>query len=101
MKVTDDEYVRDSSKALLELVNDFVKSDSSMTSTTIGKLFADEGAYDGNDIFRYLADNGILPCIKVRKNSRVRWKKENILRNLSIISQKKDLQKWKDSIVRY
>jgi hypothetical protein len=101
MKVTDDEYVRDSSKALLELVNDVVKSDSSMTSTTIGKLFADEGAYDGNDIFRYLADNGILPCIKVRKNSRVRWKKENILRNLSIISQKKDLQKWKDSIVRY
>jgi hypothetical protein len=54
MKVTDDEYVRDSSKALLELVNDVVKSDSSMTSTTIGKLFGDEGAYDGNDIFRYL-----------------------------------------------
>jgi hypothetical protein len=33
---------------------------------TIVKLFAD-GAYDGNDIFRYLGDNGILPCIKVRK----------------------------------
>ena len=40
----------------------------------IGKLFAD-GAYDGNDIFRYLADNGILPCIKVRKNAKVRLKK--------------------------
>jgi hypothetical protein len=74
------------------LVNDVIKSYSSMTSTTIGKLFGDDGAYgayDGNDIFRYHADNGILPCIKVRKNSRVRWKKGNILRNLSIISEKK------------
>ena len=36
------------------------------TTTTIGKLFAD-GAYEGNEVFRYLEDNGILPCIKVRK----------------------------------
>ena len=41
------------------------------------------------------ADNGILPCIKVRKNAKVRLKKGNILRNLSVISQKNDLQKWK------
>ncbi len=66
--------------------------------TTIGKLFADDGAYDGNEIFRCLADNGVLPCIKVRKNARVRLKKGHILRNLSIISQRNDLQKWKDSI---
>ena len=39
-----------------------------------------------------------MPCIKVRKNARVGWKKGNILRNLSVISQKKDLQKWKDSV---
>jgi hypothetical protein len=62
MKVTDDEHVHDS-KALSELVNDIVKSDRKLT---IGKLFAD-GAYEGNEIFRYLEDNGILPCIKVRK----------------------------------
>ncbi len=97
MKVTADEHVHDS-KALPELVvEDIIKSDS---MTSIGKLFAD-GSYDGNDIFRCLADNGILPCIKVRKNARVGWKKGHILRNLSIISQKKDLQKWKDSIVSY
>ncbi len=66
MKVTD-EHVHDS-KALPELVNDIIKSDN---VTTIGKLFADYGAYEGNDIFRYLADNGILPHIKVRKNTRV------------------------------
>jgi hypothetical protein len=26
-------------------------------------------------IFRYIEYNGILPCIKVRKNARVNWKK--------------------------
>jgi hypothetical protein len=45
-----------------------------------------------------LADNGILPCIKLRKNAKVGWKKGNTLRNLSVISQKKDLQRWKDSV---
>jgi hypothetical protein len=39
-----------------------------------------------------------MPCIKVRKNDRVEWKKGNILRNLLVISQKKDLQKWNDSV---
>jgi hypothetical protein len=52
------------------LVNDIVKSNK-----IIGKLFADDGAYEGNNIFRCLTDNGILPCIKVRKNARVGWKK--------------------------
>ena len=92
MKVTD-EHVHDS-KALPELVDKVIESDKQIT---IGNLFAN-GAYDGNDIFRYLGDNGILPCIKVRKNARVRWKKGNILRNLSVLEQKKDLQKWKDSV---
>ena len=92
MKVTD-EHVHDS-KALPELVENIIKSDN---MASIGKLFAD-GAYEGNDIFRYLGDNGILPCIKVRKNARVSWKKGNILRNLSVLAQKNDLQKWKDSV---
>jgi hypothetical protein len=64
IKVTDDEHVHDS-KALPELVENIIKSDS-VTTTAIGKLFGD-GAYDGNDVFRCLADNGIFPCIKVRK----------------------------------
>ena len=38
-----------------------------------------------------------IPCIKVRKNARVRWKKGNILRNLSVLAQRNDLQMWKDS----
>ena len=66
-------------------------------ATAIGKLFGD-GAYEDNDIFRYLGDNGILPCIKVRKNAQVRLKKGHILRNLSVISQRNDLQRWKDSM---
>ena len=94
MKVTtDDEYVYNS-KALPELVDEATKSDKKIT---IGKLFAD-GAYDGNDIFRNLADNGIQPCIKVRKNSRVRWKKGHILRNLTVLAQRNDLQRWKDGV---
>ncbi len=89
-------------KALPELVVDnIIKSDGMTTTTTttttaIGKLFGD-GAYEGNEIFRYLGENGILPCIKVRKNARVGWKKGNILRNLSVLAQRNDLQKWKDS----
>ncbi len=96
IKVTDEHFHY--SKALPGLVENIIKSDS---IDAIGKLFADDGAYDGNDVFRCLADNGILPCIKVRKNARVGWKKGNILRNLSVISQKNDLKKWKDSIVSY
>jgi hypothetical protein len=93
MKVTD-EHVHDSKTLPAELVETIIESDGKLT---IGKLFAD-GAYDNNDIFRCLADNGILSCIKVRKNGRVGWKKGNIFRNLSVISHKNDLQKWKDSV---
>src|SRR4051794_36737194 len=58
MKVTDDEHVHDSSKELPELVDNIIKSDdmtttTTTTTTTIGKLFAD-GAYEGNEVFRYL-----------------------------------------------
>src|SRR6476469_1087093 len=63
MKVTD-EHVHDS-KALPGLIENIIKSDN-MTTTTTEKLFAD-GAYEGNEIFRRVGDNGILPCIKVRK----------------------------------
>ena len=93
MKVTD-EHVHDS-KMLPELVQNVIDS----SSATASKLFADGGAYDSNGVFGCLADNGILPCIKVRRNAKVRWKKGNTLRNLSVLAQKNDLQKWKDSIV--
>ncbi len=92
IKVTD-EHVHDS-KALPKLVENIIKSDN--VTVAIGKLFGD-GAYDSNDIFGYLSDNGILHCIKVRKNAKVLLKKGNILRNLSVISQKNDFKRWKDS----
>jgi len=41
MKVTYNEHVHDDSKALPELVNDIIKSDS-MTTGALGKLFADD-----------------------------------------------------------
>jgi hypothetical protein len=52
MKVTDVEYVHDS-KALLELVEENIIKSNSTTTTAImvvGKLFADDGTYDGNNI---------------------------------------------------
>jgi hypothetical protein len=93
------EHVHDS-KTLPELIKSIIKSEdmSTTTTTAIGKLFGD-GAYEGNEIFSYLEDNGILPCIKVRKNTRVEWKKGNFLRNLSVLAQRNDLQKWKDSVI--
>jgi hypothetical protein len=75
MKVTD-EHIHDS-KMLPQLVEDIVKS----KNITVCKVFA-EGAYDSNEIFRCLVDNGILPCIKVRRNAQVK-KINHILRNLS------------------
>ena len=77
MKVTD-EHVHD--KALSELIDDVIESDKKIT---IGKLIADV-AYEGNEIFRFLADKGIQPCIKVRRNARIGLKKGNIQRNLSV-----------------
>ncbi len=62
----------------------------------IDKPLADE-AYDSNDILKCLSEKRITPCIKVRKNSRVR-KTGNIFRNLSVIAQRYDLLQWKDSV---
>jgi len=90
MKVTD-EHVHDS-KMLPKLVDKVVKSNED----SIDRLLAD-GAYDSNDIFRCLSENGIIPCIKVRKNARVR-KTGHILRNLSVIDQRNNFQGWKDSV---
>jgi len=103
-EVTDDEHVHnDSSKELPELVENIIKSDS-MTTTIIDKLSAYGGAYEGNEIFRNLGDNGVaLLYQSKKKNAKVRWKKgRNFFRNLSALAQKKDLQKWKeDSSVSY
>jgi hypothetical protein len=74
MKVTD-EHIHHS-KALPELVDDIIKSNRKIT---IGKLFADDGAYECNEIFKNPAYKGIQPCIKVRKNARIRWKKITLL----------------------
>jgi len=51
VKVTD-EHVHDS-KTVPELVENIIKSDN--VTVVIGKLFAD-GAYEGNEIFRYIEE---------------------------------------------
>ncbi len=52
MQITD-EHLRYDGKALPESVDSLLKSDK-----TLGKLFADDGASEGNDIFRCLGDDG-------------------------------------------
>jgi hypothetical protein len=49
-----DKHVHDS-KALQELVDNIIESGS--VKVAMGKLLGDDDAYEGNDIFRYLADN--------------------------------------------
>jgi hypothetical protein len=40
----------------------------------------------------------IFPYIKVRKNARVGLKTGHFLRNLSVLAQRNDFKKWKDSV---
>lgn len=91
MEVTD-EHVHDN-KMLPKLVDGVMKSDNGFM---VDRILAD-GAYDSNDTFRCLSENGIIPGIKVRKNSRVR-KTAHLFRNLSVIAQRNNLQQWKDSV---
>ncbi len=93
MEVTD-EHVHDN-KMLPKLVENLSINDGFVM---IDRVLGD-GAYDSNSTFKYLSENGIMPCIKVRKNSRVRWKTANLFRNLSVITQRRNnFEQWKDSV---
>ena len=66
--------------------------------TTIGKLFADDGAYDMQQYFQiFVRRQWNLALHKSRKNAKIKLKTGHILRNLSVLAQRNDLQKWKDS----
>jgi hypothetical protein len=90
MREVTDEHVHDN-KMLPKLVNS-VSNDGFVPDIVLG-----DGAYDSNGTFRFLSENGIIPCIKVRKNSRVR-KTAHLFRNLSVIAQRNDFEQWKDSV---
>ena len=92
MEITD-EHVHDN-RVLPRLV-DNISIDGFVV---IDRVLGDR-AYDSNATFKYLSENGIMPCIKVRKNSRVRWKTANLFRNLSVIAQRRNnFEQWKDSV---
>ncbi len=90
MKVTD-EHKHDG-QMLPELVNDMPKE----SGKKISKVLSD-GAYDSNSIFQLLVNREILPCIRVRKNSKVK-ESNQFFRNLSVIAQRNDFSRWKDSV---
>jgi hypothetical protein len=81
-------------KALPELVEENIIKSNVMSTTAIGKLFADDGAYDDNNIIRYPGDNGIQHCIKVRTNARIKLKTGYILKFINV-GTKYNLQKWR------
>lgn len=87
-----DEKVHDG-RMLRKLVNHVLDSSSEPNTIRIKSVLAD-GAYDSNTNFRYLEQKGIIPGIKVRKNSIVS-PRNNMLRNKEVIRQTKDLLKWK------
>jgi hypothetical protein len=93
MEVTD-EHVHDN-KMLPGLVDKIIKSNNDGFAV-VDRVLGD-GAYDSNATFKYLSENGIIPCIKVRKNSRVR-NTAHLFRNLSVIAQRNDFEQWKDSV---
>jgi transposase len=77
---------------LKHLVDDII-----IKNNRIVEIALADGSYDSNKNFRYLSFNCITPAIKVRKNARCR-KTNHYLRNLSLVAQKDDFDKWKDSI---
>ncbi len=56
---------------IVRCYQNWLKENIIISNKIIRKLFADDGGYDydNNEIFRRLSDNGILACIKVRKNA--------------------------------
>jgi len=90
IKVTN-EKVYDGNQ-LKHLVDDVI-----IKNNRIVEIALADGSYDSNKNFRYLSFNDITPAIKVRKNAICR-KTNHYLRNLSVIAQNNDFDKWKDSV---
>jgi predicted metal-dependent phosphotriesterase family hydrolase len=63
----------------------------------VKRVIAD-GAYDNNENFRYLSDNDIEAAIKVRKNSSANKITDSHPRNIVVLQQLKNFEKWKDSV---
>ena len=91
IKVTN-EKVHDGNQ-LKHLVDDVITKNNRIVEIALA-----DGSYDSNKNFRYLSFNGIIPAIKVRKNAICRRKTNHYLRNLSVIAQNNDFDKWKDSV---
>jgi hypothetical protein len=91
LHVASEEVVHDG-KVLPELIHNVMIKNNKEVKTVLA-----DGLYDSNKNFRYLSFNGIIPGIKVRKNSKCR-KTSHYLRNISVLMQKKDFDKWKDNV---
>lgn len=97
LEVTD-EKVHDSKmlNTLVDQVSDILTENNNNNNNKTIRIesVSDDEAYDTNANFKYLQEKRIKSGIKVRKNSIVS-PKNNRLRNKEVISQTKDLLKWK------
>ena len=59
------------------------------------KSFVGDGAYDGNENFKYLQKKRIRPINKVKRDSNISTKKNNKIWNREVGFQIKDYHKWK------
>jgi hypothetical protein len=91
LEVTDEKL--HNGKVMPKLIEHVLKRCNKNKKFHIKSVLAD-GAYDSNKNFKYLERKKIRPSIKVRKNSIIRHK-NNMLRNIEVNSQIKDLFKWK------
>src|SRR4051812_28105628 len=80
-------------KIMPKLIEHILKRRNKNKKFDIKSVLAD-GSYDSNKNFKYLERKKIRPSIKVRKNS-IMAPKNNMLRNIEVCSQIKDLFKWK------
>jgi len=85
------EKVHDS-KVLHLLIHDIITKRKIETNTVIA-----DGSYDTNKIFQFLSFNNVKPEIKVRRSSKNRNGNHH-KRNLEVMEQKNDFNKWKDSV---
>ena len=85
-------------KCYLRLVEGIIKS----KDVKVNKVLADS-VYYRNDIFNCLSYNRIIvPCIKLRKNAKVKFTTNHVLKKSISHISKIDLQRWrKDGIVSY
>ena len=91
LEVTDEKVL--DGKVMPKLIEQILKRKRNNKDVKI-ELALGDGSYDSNENFKYLQKKRIRPAIKVRKNSIISSKNNNV-RNREVRFQTRDLLEWK------